>query len=101
MKKKTKQSSVQKEFHNLLADIDSLLKESANLTEEEFSEARDKLQEKVTEAKDTVFEISSNINNRAKKSAIKANRRVHEEPWKAVAAGAIAGLLLGTLFNRR
>ncbi|MEX2489561.1 MAG: DUF883 family protein [Pseudomonadales bacterium] len=100
-KKKDKTAALKREFDNLLADIDSLLKESANLTGEEFSEARERLQDKVDAAKEAVFEISDDISRRAHKTASKANREVHEDPWKAIGAGAVAGLLLGMLFARR
>lgn len=101
MKKKDKTASLQHEFNNFLADIDSLLKESANLTGEEFAEAREKLQDKVAAAKESIFEISSDLSRRAHKTVSKANREVHENPWVSVGVGAVAGLLLGMLFTRR
>lgn len=101
MKKKEKTAALQREFHNFLADIDSLLKESAHLTGEEFSEAREKLQARVAEARESVVVLGNELARRARKTANKANFEVHEEPWKAVGAGAVAGLLLGMLFTRR
>lgn len=101
MKKKAKTAGLQREFHNILADIDSLLKESANLTGDEFSEVREKLQDRVAAAKESILEISSDLADRGRETASKANRAVHEEPWKAVGAGAVVGLLLGILFARR
>ena len=35
-----------------------------------------------------------------KKSAAKANRKVHDEPWKAIGGAAAAGILLGMLITR-
>lgn len=101
MKKKDKTAALQREFDNFLADIDSLLKESANLTGEEYAEAKEKLKTKVASTKESILEISNKLSRRAHKSATKANREVHEEPWKAVGAGAVAGLMLGMLFTRR
>jgi ElaB/YqjD/DUF883 family membrane-anchored ribosome-binding protein len=101
MKKKDKTAALQREFDNFLADIESLLKESANLTGEEFDEAKEKLQNRVAVAKESILEISSDLAKRARKTASKANREVHEEPWKAVGAGVVAGLLLGVLFARK
>lgn len=101
VKNKAKTAAIQREFHNFLADIESLLKESANLTGVEFEEAKEKLQKKVAEAKQTMLETSNDLTRRSRKAASKANREVHEEPWMAVGAGAAAGLMLGMLFTRR
>lgn len=101
MKKKDKTAALQREFQNFLIDVDSLLEESANLSAEEFSEAKAKLQSKVSKAKKSIVKMSNSLSDRARKSASKANREVHEEPWKAIAMGAVAGLVLGTMFTRR
>jgi ElaB/YqjD/DUF883 family membrane-anchored ribosome-binding protein len=101
MKKKAKTASLQREFNNIIADLESLLKVSANLTGEEVTEVREKLKDKVAEAKESILEISSDFSRRAHKTAAKANHEVHEEPWMAVGAGAVAGLMLGMLFTRR
>lgn len=101
MKKKDKTAALHREFENFLADIDSLLKESANLTGEEFSDAREKLHERVAEARESVVDMGHDLARRARKTADKANLEVHEEPWKAVGVGAVAGLVLGMLFARR
>lgn len=101
VKNKAKTAAIQREFHNFLADVESLLQESANLTGVEFAEAKEKLQEKVAAAKKTMVGISSDLTRRSRKTAAKANREVHEEPWMAVGAGAVAGLMLGMLFTRR
>ncbi len=101
MKKKDKTAALQREFNNFVADIESLLKESANLSGEEFTEAREKLQDKVATAKESVYEISGDLSRRAHKTASKVNHEVHENAWMSVGAGAAAGLLLGMLFARR
>jgi ElaB/YqjD/DUF883 family membrane-anchored ribosome-binding protein len=101
MKKKHKTDSIKRELNNIIADIDSLLKESASLTGDEFSDAREKLHEKIATAKESILEISSDFSHRAQRTAAKANLEVHEDPWKAIGIGAVAGLLLGVLFTRR
>ncbi|MES3006815.1 MAG: DUF883 family protein [Pseudomonadota bacterium] len=101
MKHKQKTAALSREFHNFVADIESLLKETASLTGGELAEARSKLHERVSEAKESVTELSHDIARQAGKSAAKANREVHDEPWKAIGSAAAVGLLLGLLFSRR
>ena len=60
-----------------------------------------KLHERVSEAKESVTELSHDIARRAGKGAAKANREVHDEPWKAIGSAAAVGLLIGMLFSRR
>jgi ElaB/YqjD/DUF883 family membrane-anchored ribosome-binding protein len=105
-------ASISQEFHDFLADIETLLKESAVLTGEELSVAKAKIQEKVASAKAAVMKVSDSVASSASKvsdslasSACKVaettNQKVHAEPWMAVGAGAVVGLVLGLLFARR
>lgn len=101
MKKKHKTDALSREFHKFIADIESLLKETALLTGDELTLARGKLNDRVSEARDSVSTISETLTRRASKSAAKANREVHDEPWKAIGGAAAAGLILGMLFSRK
>jgi len=101
MKKKHKTDALSREFHKFIADIENLLKETADLTGDELVLARNKLNDRVNEARGSVSTISHDLAVRANKSASKANRQVHEEPWKAIGGAAAAGLILGMLFTRK
>lgn len=101
MKKKHKTDALSREFHKFLNDIESLLKETANLTGDELVLARAKMNERVNDARGSVTTLSNDLTQRATKSAAKANRKVHDEPWKAVGGAAAAGLILGMLFARK
>lgn len=101
MKKKQKTAALSREFHTFVADVESLLRETATLTGDELALARGKLQERVSEARDSVTSLSHELEGRARKTAGKANREVHDEPWKAIGGAAVAGLILGMLFTRR
>lgn len=100
MKKKHKTEALSREYHKFIVDIENLLKETANLSGDELILAREKLSERVNEARTSVTSISNDLAQRAAKSAAKANRKVHEEPWKAMGGAAAAGLILGMLFAR-
>lgn len=101
MKNKSKKAALSREFENFLTDIDSLLHATSDLTGEELRDARAKLHKRVAEARESVTEVSDDLTRRARKSAKSIDKEVHEEPWKAIGAGAAVGLLLGMLFARR
>jgi ElaB/YqjD/DUF883 family membrane-anchored ribosome-binding protein len=101
MKKRDRTAAISREYHNFLADMESLLQETANLTGDELHGAKEKIQQRVAEAKVSMTDLSDDLARRARKSARTVNNEVHDEPWKAIGAGAAAGLLLGILFARR
>lgn len=101
MKKKHKTDALSREFDKFINDIEGLLKETANLTGDELVLARAKLNQRVSEARGSVTTISNDLALRATKSVAKANRKVHDEPWKAIGGAAAAGLILGMLFTRK
>lgn len=101
MHNSAKSDAISNEFHNFLADIETMLKESANLSGDELSNAKEKIRQRVSAAREAALNLGCDIAESAGKVAASANREVHAEPWKAIGAGAIAGLLLGVLFARR
>jgi ElaB/YqjD/DUF883 family membrane-anchored ribosome-binding protein len=94
-------AAVSREFHNFVADIEDLVKATTLLTGEELALAKAKLSERVATAKQSVEEISGAIMQQARKSAAVTNDYVHEQPWKAIGAGAAIGFLLGFVLARR
>jgi len=94
-------SSVSREFHNFLADIEDLVKETASFTGEELTWVKDKLNERIAMAKESVEAMDEEIVHQARQVATDTNNYVHEQPWQAIGMGAAAGLLLGLLLARR
>ncbi|MDP2285124.1 MAG: DUF883 family protein [Pseudohongiella sp.] len=101
MKSKRKTEALSREFHNFVADIENLLNETAALTGDDLVVARSRLHDRVADAKDAVSEMGNDVARRASKSVSRANRKVHDDPWKAIGSAAAVGLLLGLLFSRR
>lgn len=100
-KKKVKTAALSREFEKFLADIESLLHATADLSGAELNEVKAKLHDKVNDARESVSVISDDLERRARKSAKRVNREVHDEPWKAIGTGAALGLLLGLVVSRR
>lgn len=101
MKKKEKTAALSKEFQNLLTDIEKLLEEAASLTGDELFEAKEKIEERVAAAKESVTDFSDEIGRYTRKTGARIDDEVHEETWKAIGVGAAIGLLLGMLVSRR
>jgi len=94
-------SGVSLEFHNFVADIEDLIKATTSLTGEDLTRARAKLSERVAAAKQSVEAVGGAIAQRARNTAVVTDAYVHQQPWKAVGIGALAGLLLGFALARR
>jgi ElaB/YqjD/DUF883 family membrane-anchored ribosome-binding protein len=101
MKNKKTSAALSREFENFLSEMEKMLQETATLGGDELAEAKQRIQERMAEAKETVSSISGDLARRARKAASRANLEAHEEPWKIIGAGAAIGLLLGLLLTRR
>lgn len=94
-------AGVSREFHDFLADIEDLIKQTTSLTGEDLTRAKAKLSARVAAAKDSVEAIGDDVAHRARKVAADTDAYVHEQPWKAIGASAVIGLLLGVVLARR
>ena len=89
------------ELQNFIADIEDLITSMTSLSGEDLNRAKEKLAERVEAAKQSLDEVSSEIAERARRSARVTNAYVHEHPWQSVGIGAILGLLVGLAVSRR
>ncbi len=94
-------SGASSEFHNFLADIEDLIKETTTLTGEDLTRAKEKLSNRLAEAKESVQEVGSALAQRGRHAASVTNDYVHEQPWKVIGASAAIGLLVGFALTRR
>mgnify|MGYP000739365070 CR=1 FL=1 len=94
-------TGVSEEFHNFIADIENLIKETTTLTGEDLSRAKEKLTTRLAEAKESVQDVGGAIAQRGRRAATVTNEYVHEQPWKVIGASALIGLLVGFALTRR
>ena len=94
-------SEASSEFHNFVADIEDLVKETTTLTGEDLARAKAKLSNRIADAKVSIQEMGGDIAKRARQSAMVTNEYVHDQPWKAIGVGAVVGLLAGFALARR
>ena len=92
--------NISREFHNLLADIEDLVKDATSLTGDDLAAARSKLTARIAEARANAHMMSDGMVQRARQTAGVANEYVHEQPWRALAASAVVAFLLGFIARR-
>jgi ElaB/YqjD/DUF883 family membrane-anchored ribosome-binding protein len=94
-------SAVTREFQNLVADVEDLVKATSALTGEELARAKLKLQARVSAARAYLGTIASDLSDRARSGVQSTDEYVRAQPWTAIGITAAAGLLIGFLLGRR
>lgn len=94
-------AGVSREFRNFLADVEDLIKATSTLTGDELARNRERLTERVSEARESVEALGAAVEHRARRTAAVTDEYVREEPWKAIGIGTAVGFLLGLVLARR
>jgi ElaB/YqjD/DUF883 family membrane-anchored ribosome-binding protein len=89
------------EFKSFVSDIESLLKETASLTGDELAQAKIKLNQRISAAKQCISNASDTMLDQARKTATRTNEYVHEQPWAVIGTGALVSFVLGMLLGHR
>jgi len=85
----------------VVADAEELLKLTAGDFNESTAGLRERLQQRLTDAKHSLLTLQASATEKAKAAGHVADDYVHEHPWKSVAVGAGVGLVVGLLIGRR
>jgi ElaB/YqjD/DUF883 family membrane-anchored ribosome-binding protein len=85
----------------VVSDAEDLLKLTANEMGDSAVGLRERLRERITEAKHSLRDLQAAATEKAKAAGHAADDYVHEHPWKSVAIGAGIGVILGMLMSRR
>jgi ElaB/YqjD/DUF883 family membrane-anchored ribosome-binding protein len=88
---------ISKEFKNFLCEVEDLFKQSTSLTGDDLAKAKEKFNERVQSARETLGETGETIMEQARRSAKVANTYVHEKPWTTLGAGVAISFLVGYL----
>jgi len=83
------------------ADAEALLKLTANDVTESTAGLRERLQDRLNQAKHNLLTLQASATEKAKAAGHVADDYVHDHPWRSVAVGAGVGLLVGLLIGRR
>lgn len=89
------------ELSNLISDVEDLLKRVANVSDVDVAKLRERVQEKIGTAKDTLAAGSKRITDTAREAAGATDNYVRQSPWQALGIAALGGVLVGYLISRR
>ena len=89
------------DLKSVLQDAEHWLHNGSQLTGEELAAAKARIQARLANVKDDLVQFEQAVVERTKEAARATDEYVHENPWKAVGIGALAGLLLGVIIARR
>lgn len=89
------------EFKALVADTESLLQHSAELTGDKAEELRGQINSSLKRARQALSATEQAMLERGKEALHSSEEYVRENPLQSLAIGAGVGLLLGLLVSRR
>jgi ElaB/YqjD/DUF883 family membrane-anchored ribosome-binding protein len=93
--------SLVKDFGDVLAEAESLLKQAAAETGDRASDLRSQVEAKLLAAKSKLSDLQDDAVDRAKAAARVTDDYVRDNPWQVIGAAAAIGFLVGVLISRR
>ena len=93
--------SLVKDFGDVLAEAETLLKQAAAETGDRASDLRSQVESKLMAAKLMLQVLQEVAVERAKAAARVTDDYVRDNPWQAIGAAAAVGFLVGVLISRR
>lgn len=97
----TQKDKLMSDLRVVVSDAEELLKLTADQVGEGATTLRDRLQERLREAKHNLIAAQATAAEKARAAGHAADDYVHENPWQSVAVGAGIGLVIGLLIGRR
>ncbi len=85
----------------VVADAEEILRATANVAGEKVGELRERIQDRLRDAKIRIADAEAALVDKTKAAARATDDFVHENPWRAVGISAGVGLLLGIIIGRR
>ncbi|MEI6114551.1 MAG: DUF883 family protein [Burkholderiales bacterium] len=82
-------------------DAEALLREAAGATGDRAAELRDRAMKSLRATRETLHETQDIVLEQGRRAARVTDDYVHDNPWQAVAAAGLAGLLLGLVLSGR
>lgn len=94
-------SRISAEFHDLVADVEDLVKRVANVGDAEVARVRARVEKTLAAAKSAAAEGASTARTYARDATAATDSYVHESPWTAIGLAAAVGVLVGFIASRR
>jgi ElaB/YqjD/DUF883 family membrane-anchored ribosome-binding protein len=89
------------DFKVVAADVEALIKATANQGGESLANLRTKAEKSLAAAKSKMSDAQEAIIEKSKVAAKVTDEYVHENPWKSIGLSAAVGLVIGLLIGRR
>ncbi len=89
------------EFADLIADVEDLVQKVGYIADSEIAQVRERVQQKLNRAKESLSEQGLRIVTAARNVAGATDEYVHENPWQSTGMAALAGVVLGFLIFRK
>ncbi|MEI7574430.1 MAG: hypothetical protein RLZZ541_919 [Pseudomonadota bacterium] len=90
-----------RDFKSVVADVEALLKATANTGGDKLAEVRAKAETSLGVVKATMGDTQANLLAKTKETAKAADDYVQENPWRSIGLAASVGLVIGLLISRR
>lgn len=94
-------SAMVSEFYTVLADIEYLVKDVAQLTGDDLARTSVKIHEHIATARKAAEAMGDTLTDGAHQTAAATNDYVQAQPWKAIGIGTAIGFVLGAFLSRR
>lgn len=89
------------DLHQGIADSEEMLKLTANEVSAGASQLRERVRERIQQAKSELLHLQKVTVAKAKAAGHATDEFVHENPWKSIGIAAGLGLVVGLLISRR
>ena len=89
------------DLKNVVADAEDILRETAGVAGEKMAELRERVAERLNDAKLRLANAETIIVDKTRAAARVTDEYVKENPWQAVGIAAGIGFLIGILASRR
>jgi len=90
-----------REFRNLIADVEDLVKRIAHVDDKDLARARAKLEHTLGAAKASLQNGTKRIQATARHAAAGTDEFVRTNPWSAIGIAAAAGAAIAVLLSTR
>lgn len=94
-------SAGSREFRNLIADVEDLIKRVGYVDDQDLARARAKLEQTLAAAKASLHNGKERIRTSARQAAASTDEYVHSNPWAAIGIAAAAGAAIAVLLSTR
>lgn len=89
------------DMKNVVSDAEEILRATAGVAGERMVDLRERIGERLHEAKLRIADAEAALVDRTKAAARATDDYVNDNPWQAVGIAAGIGLLLGIIIGRR